>query len=69
MYTILYIFYEEKAKICRMLLSDLRSEARALGVNCRLLLAGLGRKERKGAKQTIFVLACSRLRVVRSAGI
>ena len=45
-----------------MLLSDVRSEARARGVNCRLLLAGLGRKERKGAEQTIFALACSRLR-------
>ena len=28
-----------------------------LGVNCRLWLAGLGRKERKGAKQTSFALA------------
>ena len=43
-------------------MSDVRSDARALGVNCRLLLAGLGRKERKGAKQTISGLACSRLR-------
>ena len=51
-----------------MILSHVRSEARARGVNCRLLLAGLRRKERKGARQTIFVLACCRLRDSRVRG-
>ena len=51
-----------------MILSHVRSDSRVRGVNCRLLLAGLRRKERKGARQTIFVLACCRLRDSRVRG-
>ena len=41
-----------------------------LAVNCRLWLAGLGRKERKGAKQTSFALASvPGSEIVGSAGI
>ena len=50
--------------------AEVRCQTKILlfGVNCRLFLDGLGRKERKGAKQTIFVLACSRLRDSRVRG-